>query len=253
MNSVKLICLLMVGCVGLHAQTIKLKDKGGKVVNRDTLQLVFHPGADHGWTEIAVEIFAQNMGNVTLTLGAKKTEYNMHRDEYHAFCFGGTCFDSTTFISPFTDFVQPGGIDSTFSGHYRFDDILHAKSECLVAYTFYDVNNPDDSAIVYVNYNTMLQSNGLKADAAATLFLSEPFPNPANELVFFQCDPAFLNIPVTFIINSLAGERVLTIQVPAGQETFSANTSAFPSGLYYCSMFENNVLRRITKLMVMHE
>jgi len=250
MNALKILGLLTI-TTGLQAQSLVLKDKNGTNVTGDTIEVVYHPGPDSGWTELVAYVFPQNTGTTTLTLGAKKKEYDRQPDEYHAFCFGGTCFDSTTYVSPFHDIIAPVGTDSTFSGHYRFDNILHVPNEFLVAYIFYDVNNTTDSAVVYVKYNTMLQV-GIEDHSASALFLSKAWPNPVTDILNFNyrlsgkagCADACM------IVTNGLGERLEKRALIQNEGTVSFETRNWMPGIYYCSVVVDNYAVATNKCIV---
>jgi hypothetical protein len=241
MKIFSIIFFIIFGAYGIFAQSFRIRDYYGHTVNNDTMEVVFHPDGNHGWTELSVLLFVQNTSNSTKTLSVKKTEYGMDADEYHAICFGGTCFDSSVFISTFKDPVLSGGIDSTFSGHYRFDDLLHKPGRRLVAYTFYDENLPGDSSIVYIEYNT-LQKEGI--DKFTPMFFQRLSPNPSTGIVRFEYG-GLNNAGDNYftLLNSL-GQCVLKGKLlsTSGMETL--NIEGYPKGIYYFTLFSDfNLIR----------
>ena len=249
MKSFKIFLLFVLFSTALSAQSFIVRDHYGKIVNNDTLVVIFHPDTNHGWTELSVFLYVQNISSSTLTLGAKKTEYNIQQGEYHAICFGGTCFDSTTFVSPFKDPVNPGGIDSTFSGHFRFDDLLHPPGRCLVAYTFYDDNNPNDSSIVYVEYNTM-EKAGVGTNMVPSSI--EVRPNPSSGLVHLQYSILNkINREKSYIqvINSL-GECVRIIDLEEAEVLVSLDLKELAAGIYHICVIHDGSVLITDKLMI---
>jgi hypothetical protein len=252
-NTLKIACFLLIFPTGLNAQNLILKDVGGNVVTGDTIDVVFLPGPDHGWTELTVEVFLKNISNDTLEAGLKKKEFTRKFDEYHSFCFAGNCVDSSTHTSPYHAMIVPGGVDSSFSGHFRFDDLLHVPNKCLVSYTFYNVNNPADSAIVYVSYNTMLQS-GVSDYSSNNAFLSNAFPNPVNDFLNFNYNllntisskQAYLVISNT--LGQCQRKQLLTEDIGS----ISINTSDWKPGVYYYSILSGNVRLAYHKCIIIH-
>jgi hypothetical protein len=227
---IQLSASLLFFVLSLHSQSFKIRDHYGNMVNKDTVAVIFHPGVNHGWTELAIDLYIQNISSSVKTLVVKKTEYNMRKDEYHAICFGGTCFDSTIFISPFKDPVNPGNIDSTFSGHYRFDDLLHPPGKCLVAYTFFDDADKNDSAIVYIEYNT-LEKSGIPFKNNA--FVQSIWPNPSTGIVYIQFSPLNDIIQAYDVeIFNASGQLLNTVKMVTGTEEGSVDFSNMAEGLY---------------------
>jgi hypothetical protein len=223
----------------LNAQNIVIRDIYGNQVNNDTIVSVFHPNPNHGWTELSLELFVQNTGTTSITLVAKKTEYNMHPDEYHSICFGGTCFDSSVFTSSFKDPLASGQIDSTFSGHYRFDDLLHTPGTCYVAYTFYNDLQPGDSAIVYIEYNTMEKSGIRTPDQLVENI--KFFPIPASDFIQirFERNHDDLHKGIWIALFNSTGECVR--KEPMGQTDVTVlGIKDLPPGIYYLSVYSES-------------
>ena len=236
-----------------NSQSLRVMDVNGTDVTGDTVEVIYQPGQYHGWTEISVEVFPVNIGSNTLELGAKKIEFNHQADEYHAFCFAGTCLPDFTFISPFTDILQAGQTDSTFSGHFRFDDTLHTPSVSRVAYVFYNVNNPADSAIVYVHYNTLLQS-GIEDYDQSNLFLSEAWPNPANDAVNFsyRVEQGGSNEHFDVLISAITGEHMRKEVLVQKDGTLLLDTKALTPGVYNCVVVSGAFSGKARKFIVVH-
>ncbi len=254
MNLFKILCLFLAPTITLNAQSLKLKDQSGKDVAGDTLAVVFHPGPNHGWTELSIFIYPLNISDSALTVGLKKTEYNMHFDEYHAFCFGGSCYDSTTFVSPYNIFLESGKMDSSFSGHYRFDDLLHMPNECLVAYTFFNANNTADSAIVYVNYNTKLHLVGIQNHLESNKISSKAWPNPANEMLYmnYQFNTNVFSNYLTIIISNSLGEIICKQIISPNNNIVSFETKDWSPGFYYYSVVSGNGSIPTGKFVITH-
>lgn len=249
----KLVCLILFFSTSLNAQSIILKDVDGKTVNGDTIEVVFHPSANHGWTELTFYTFLKNISNDTLEVGFKKKEFNLQTDVYHSFCFAGSCFDSSTHVAPYNAIIPPADIDSSFSGHFRFDDLLHFKNKSLVSYTFYNVNNTVDSAVVYVIFNTLLQS-WVDKSSKANVYLSKAFPNPVKESININYN--LINIdqklqPYLIISNSL-GEIQQKQLLSLSRGSVSINTISWKPGLYYYFIMKGNVLLAGDKCMIIH-
>ena len=239
--------------LGLKAQTLKVFDLAGVDVTDDTVEVVFQPSSFHGWSELEIFLHVKNTGSSPVELGVKKMEFNLQADEYHAFCFAGTCEPDFIYVSPFTNLVLPNQADSSFSGHFRFDDTLHTPGICKVAYVFYDVNNPSDSAIVYVKYNTLLQL-GLETLASENMSLSQAWPNPANEVVNFnlQISNSSLIEHSVAIISTETGAWTNNPTSVGADGSIRFDTQALPPGIYTCVVLDGKHERSVRRFMVIH-
>jgi hypothetical protein len=236
-----LICAL-VFIVGVHAQSLRLRDiNTGKIVTGDTvlIQSVYNNGWV-GYETLDMLIAVENISNQTMETGAKKMEFErLQKDVMHTMCFAGGCYDTGTYVSPNHITLTPGASDSNFIAHYLFDNTVHIRGINHIAYVFYDVQNPDDSAVVYITYNTLVSNAGIKANAYKNIF-SEPFPNPSHDFISFKRDVHASNFPVTLTIINILGETIQTIEIPNDKESISVITSSFKPGMYYFSFLENN-------------
>lgn len=234
-------------------QSIKLMDESEiNDITGDTVTVQFVPGIYHGWTEISIYIHAKNISSKSIELGAKKTEFSIAADEYHSFCFAGNCFDSSTFISPYTEIVPADVMDSSFSGHFYFDDLLHKPKVSLVAYTFYDVNNPSDSSIVYVQYNTMI-TIGIEANPWSSTSLFTAAPNPAYNIINFnyKMDKSLIG-HARFIITNNIGTQVLEQKINENNFEISLDIGKWASGIYFYTIIDGNNKIKTNKFIVMH-
>jgi len=249
----KIVSLLLIFSTGLYAQNLVLIDMNENIVTADTIEVVFHPGPDHGWTELKFEVLLKNISIDTIEVGLKKNEFTKTFDEYHSFCFGGNCVDSSTHISPYHAIIPPGKTDSSFSGHFRFDDLLHVPNNCLVSYTFYNINNPSDSAFVYVNYNTLNQL-GIHDNDSSNIFLSDAWPNPVNEMLIFnyRLINTVSKLPTYMILLNASGKCLHKQILTQNIGSISINTIDWKAGIYYYFILCGNVISAYKKCLIMH-
>lgn len=232
MNYLKII---VIACalfpLGLNAQSIIIRDRSGNIVNNDTLMYAPEFTQKPPYIEIQCYFFAQNSSAATMDMGVKKTELSIGANVEHAICFGKTCYQPSVFIAPVGETVVPGDSDSTFSGTYRYLPSTHTPANDLVAYTFYDRNDPSVSATVYVVYNTM-SPTGVNETAAYSDNDVRTIPNPANDVVNFLYKP-LAGTPATLIVVNAMGQLVANKTVNDGKGSFSLNTDQWSDGVYY--------------------
>ena len=226
---VALVCILFPS--DLSAQHIVIRDRMGNIVNNDTLMYSPEFTQKPPYVEIQCYFYAENAGAATIDMGVKKTEFLLGPNVDHGICFGKLCFPPAVFVAPVISTLAQGQIDSSFSGTYRYLPSTHTPAQDLVGYTFFNDDDPSDSAIVYVVCNTAGATNvdeplEYREDAAQVV------PNPVNDFA-------------SFLYRSLAGEQVSLIVVNAvghlvdshttrdGKGLISLNTSRWANGMYY--------------------
>lgn len=227
MKGLVILWMGILGVLSLPAQTFSIKERvSGKVCTNDTLKLQLIDNGFQGWQSLNIELLITNSSNISHNTGARKMEFDTIRDASHSFCFAGNCFDEKTWVSPLTDTIKPGGTDSTFSGHLIFDNRVHTPKINRVGYVFYDINNPSDSAVVYVIYDSHPVA-GIKGNPDSDRM--KAFPNPADEVLQIANTDI---IPLNIEVYNALGERMVcaTESVDGGLQV---STAALPNGTYH--------------------
>lgn len=169
--NIKLVCLFLYcsGCLPrLTAQNLLLTDKKDRA-NITNLAIQINAEDNKGWVgaeTIDLAIVLKNNANNKVNIGAKKIELQTFgNDIQHTFCYAGQCYNTTTFISPFTVALNKNETDSTFLAHFLFENTTHKRGIYEVRYVFYDTLNPSDSVFVHVKYNSVAPKSGLVYNA----------------------------------------------------------------------------------------
>jgi hypothetical protein len=250
--------LLLIGIIILlsfeaKSQSIRLlNEQENEDITGDTVTVQYEPGDDHGYTEISIFIHVKNTSSKSMEMCVKKTEFNIANDEFHSFCFAGYCYDSSRFVSQYTSIVDPDSIDVSFSGHYRFDDLLHKPTVSLVAYTFYDVSNPSDSAIVYVKYRTLLPDGIDEYTCCSTgLFQAKPDPAYDNVSINYQLN-MFQNGKTRLVVSNIMNPNVMEQQITENNGEINLDVSKWLPGVYFYSIIVGKDVIKTNKLVVIH-
>ncbi len=243
------IWLLLTNAV-LQGQGLHLYDiNKHREITGDTIliQSVYNNGWV-GYESLDIICIIENKSANAIEIGAKKMEFEqVPKSVLHTICFAGGCYDTGTYISPNHITLAPGNSDSSFIAHYLFDNRIHTRGLNHIAYVFYDVQHPNDSVVVYVNYNTIVKNAGIGAPSGVPHFLN-PYPNPAKDFIFFK--PRDNGDDLVIKINNMTGETILKSKINAGDETISFNISLLPPGVYSCAYFENNILLKTKKITI---
>lgn len=114
----------------------------------------------------------------------------------------------------------------------------------IVNYKYYDISNPNDSALLTLVYN--VTPVGITESFAGSL--GEPYPNPASSSVTIPYQFAGEN--ATMVITDATGRIVLSEVLSNRTSAFVLNTETWATGIYFVSLSnaERIVARR--KLVV---
>ncbi len=213
------ICLLMLNSA--YAQGILIKKRNTSVVvNGDTITVTPQLTQKPPKTEIDIYLHVQNNNSHAIVLKAKKTEFAISSTAEHGICFAGMCHTPAIYVATGAANLADGQTDSGFSGHYIYLESAHTPVKDLVAYTFYDQNNPSDSAIVYVIYNSIKPTSIV----TQTMIDVRMYPNPADK----ELHIAGLKSTATATVYDMTGKQVLTQSISNN----NLNVTQLPMGNY---------------------
>lgn len=226
--------LVLIIAYAANAQNIIIRDGAGNIVNGDTVEVSPHFVQKPPYTNIDCKFYAQNNTSTSINLGAKKAEHSIDPDAAHAICFEAQCFTPSVYVAPVTVLLAPMGIDSSFKGGYRYQIDNHIAGKYLVSYTLFNNDNPADSAIVYVLYNTIPSTTGI---AGTTLQNNiSIYPNPANDVINIT-SPQKMNELLT-ITNSIGA--IVYRQIINDAQTTTIATNNWAAGVYHYNLQSKN-------------
>lgn len=215
------------------AQNIILRDSNGTIVNGDTIEASPTLAQKPPYVSIHCKLFTQNNTGNSINLRAKKAEITSDADATHSICFEQHCYPPSTYITPTTVPLLPLGSDSTFKGTYAYIEGQHTPGKYLVSYTLYNNDNPADSAIVYVLYNTIPSTTGVASTTVRKNI--HIYPNPATDAIHLS-SAADINGTLT-ITNSIGA--VVYKQTLTNNRTASIAISNWAAGIYHYNMESN--------------
>ncbi len=191
--------------------------------------------------------------NIKNTSSSTKTyKMRMYQDVRHIvapgdssnpyFCFGGQCYDPYTFTSAKTETITANG-DATANGHpisIHYDEASVAGSSSI-RYRIFETTNVSSDVIEFtIKYNDLAAS--VKSYSSLISFVSEVYPNPANNKAFLTVNSAVdANNAVVTITNAL-GVNVYNknIELSSGKNTVSLEMETLSSGIYFVSVGVGN-------------
>ena len=230
----KLFTLLFLGSLmGLNAQTsIEVKDMSNNmgVPANWTVSLVTTAG---NTTSRTFDI--KNTSANTNTYVVIRYDVSLHSSAAAYFCFAGTCYGNTTFISPTPLVLTAGQSASQYTAQYvtLTTDLDEAPTTGVshVKYTFRNVNNVNDSLQFNLIYNN--PAAGVK-ELNNSVSRFDVSPNPANEMVNVSFNFKGVGNGELNIVNAL-GQTLISknITLNDGKNTVYMNVSELPQGVYF--------------------
>jgi hypothetical protein len=245
--------------ISAQPTTFQLKIDGTQtnITPNQTINVVTFPS-----TNSKVTFDIKNITNVAQSYRAKRYDILLHTntidntaaDAY--FCFAGTCYGSSIFVSPTPLRLQPGksASDTTIvnpqAAFYMLVADLDEASTVgysIVKYTFQNVNTPSDSIQVTLKYNSA--SVGInKVNNTVASF--EIFPNPAVESAFLNINSLKAFDGTVTVYNALgASVSEKSVNLIEGKNTVDLKVGSLVSGLYFVNIKTADV--SITRRLVL--
>jgi hypothetical protein len=229
-----LTCLAGFSLNYLHAQSI--------VVNSPNPTIVVG-SADANELETGIEIM--NISLEQKEIKVRRTVLTSIENTTNFFCWTA-CYTPVVSLSP--NGLTVNGDSSTnnsFTSHFR-PNLQIGVSE--IQYTFFDVNNPQDSANVLVRYE--IAPVGIaKVSAVASL---KAFPNPADDKVTLSFTRSSLNGKGNIELYNMLGSKVFSQQVEDMDGTITISTENLKAGLYFYSLNDSGQSSRPGRLTIKH-
>ena len=159
------------------------------------------------------------------------------------FCWGGTCYGSSTIVSTATTNIQSGQADDI-----EFDGVFDAycnNGYGVVEYCFYPDGDPADRSCLTITYNNDVPV-AITVDKIPDLNISNFYPNPAKE---FANVNYYLNNNSEMVIIDILGNKVKDIYFTKKGKK-SIDISDLSKGVYFGNLISNNEVVAIKKLIV---
>ena len=186
----------------------------------------------------------ENSGNSDLMVLINCDRSQLINGHQTYYCWA-LCYDTTVCASPDPMIVAGRSTDMNSFHSYLYPNNTIGLS--TITYTFFDQNNPSDSASASIVYDVL--SSGINEVSRGNL--SSASPNPAN---------SFTNINYTvptlkdgkIVIYNMLGTVVKEYQLTNTQSSMVLSTSDLSSGVYVYSLINNGKPVSTKKLVVTH-
>jgi hypothetical protein len=195
----------------------------------------------------------KNTSNTAQTYNVKRYDVVLNKSNVDTaaayFCFAGNCYGKTTTISPTPLRLQAlkSASDTSALFYILIADLDEATKVglSLIKYTFFNVNNANDSVQISVRYNT---ANVGISSSNKELGSLDIFPNPAtdNAILKIISHNAFEGkLGIYNALGAVVSER--HISLIEGKNNVQLNLENLPQGIYFVNVRtnESSVTKRL--------
>lgn len=230
-----LTCLVVLSLNLVHAQSI--------IVNSPSPTIVVG-SADADELETGIEIM--NISLEQKDIKVRRTMLITIDSTSNYFCFGSSCYTSIVSVSinPLT-LNGDSTVNNTFTSHFKPSGHSGISE---IQYTFFDANNPQDSANVVVRYE--IAPVGISKISSSTSL--KAFPNPADDKVTLSFTRSSLNGKGNIELYNMLGSKVYSQQVEDMDGTITISTENLKAGLYFYSLNDGGQSTRPGRLTIKH-
>lgn len=237
--------LSVIGFYG-YSQSLSLSNIHGTI---EPNSIIIQAGTPDS-VELITYFNVKNISAKTINVLCKKVQCSMLDSTEITMCWAGSCYPSSTFVSPNAQAITAGQTITDFIGHYTQTAYLHFKSgESVVRWVFFDKINPNDSVSVTIKYATFPLA--IEESAARRAMLSNAYPNPSASETSFS-----YSIPVgsqgTILVRDLLGSTVQSLVLPVSFGKTTLNTMNLSDGIYFCSLMVDGKVNQTKKIVVKH-
>jgi hypothetical protein len=226
--------LVMLSLNLIHAQSI--------VVNSPNPTIVVG-SADEFELETGIEIM--NISLEQKDIKVRRTILTSIENTTNFFCWTA-CYTPVVSLSPNGLTVNGDSTtNNSFSSHFR-PNLQVGVSE--IQYTFFDANNPQDSANVVVRYE--IAPVGISK--ISNVVSLKAYPNPADDKVTLSYTRSSLNSKSSIELYNMLGAKVFSQQVEDMDGTITISTENLKAGLYFYSINDGGQSSRPGRLTVKH-
>ena len=227
----------------VFAQSLELYYEGELMDPMAEITLTAHP--DSGMMIIDT-LDVKNVSGVTIDVTCVREILENVEGAVNTFCWGGQCYPPFVDTSSTPTTIEPQALALEFSGDHSPNGFVGITK---VKYTFYNMSNPDDNAVIVVNYDAS-ETNSIN-DNGAKFKLLKAYPNPANNIVSVDYRLEG-NSEARIAIFNLLGSKVKEIELSRSVGTLTINTTDLIEGIYFYSLLINNEASQTQKLIIKH-
>jgi len=235
--------IMFIGLVasGATGQSLELSWSGGPIANGATIDVSLNINA-----MVEVHVNLHNVSSVAVEAKVRKEDVYIVPGSGDTYCIGGSCYPGTVPVSNGSVVIPPAGTDTTFTGDYYPSG---NPGTSMIRYTFFSVTDPNDTVSLFIRYTGAVSVPWLETRKPE---LSNPYPNPASDRVYFDYKYVGFETPLYLIIRDMTGRLVREVVVPAGSGTLEIDLSGITPGIHFYSLVHAQKVIQTRKLVIKH-
>lgn len=235
--------LIFIASAFAQAQSsLVLKDKEGNEVTGTTIDVLYSP--DAGYASFKLDVL--NSATTAKNVKVKKIEMSMLAGVDGLTICWLQCYPPFIFESPDPIMIDPSGVCTSFEGDITY--AVGTKGTSTAKFVFFDIDNPNDSSYVIVNYN--LGTVGIAENLIKATKVSNAYPNPASSVVNFDYQLPVNTSNAKIQISNLLGTNVSSVDLTKADGKASVNVSNLKDGVYFYTLIVNNSATVTRKFVV---
>ncbi len=224
------------------AQSLRLLDFKGEDISNGNIVV----NGPHDVDQVAARANLTNIGSQSLNIKIKATNVNLLDGQTYQLCWL-LCYNFNVSPTPDPLPINPGDTLSDFRG-YLNPNLITGTSN--ITYVFYDMDNPDDSVSINVQYIITDQTSVNEFVSEKNLGIQKVFPNPTTDFinVVHNLDNT-QNARIDFF--DLAGKQVKSVSLQnSSAGLMRIDVRDLKEGVYFYSLVVNNKRQQTKKLVV---
>lgn len=245
MKNIYLAILFILISTVTFGQSFVILDTLGNDVTNQTFNVVLNDTVMDINIILDYDFHITNVSGVDKEIKVRKTELDVISGSLNYFCWV-LCYPPTTITSSESFLLASG--DTTHGTENLVCDYMPYGNvgTSTIIYTIYNVSDFQDQVSITVNFTYDIVSS--TPSISKKEFFSKPYPNPTNN--FINLNYSLSNNSNKIVICDILGNVVYSQILSNSEGIFRYNTQKLTKGIYFCSLFENNIPKETYRFVV---
>ncbi len=226
----KLLPLTFFLIIGMHVvsgQGLIILGPDGNEITGDTLKIQ----GDANESLIHAYILIHNDSDDLMQVLARKIEIDTLPGTYNTFCWNGACFPPFIYETEIPLLLDPGetSAEDDFYGEYSPNG---QEGITIIDYEFFSRNEGFETVKTTVIYDTEDTDTFTQSPEDAQWSISEPFPNPARDVVTFNYTLTHGTRKASIQISSITGAALKHVAIDPMSSSTQIDVNSLSPGFY---------------------